>query len=63
MAGTTILGQSQASTVVVSISSAIPQASLAITLAVAGAMITASAREARETCSVLYSWFRSNVSV
>ena len=44
-------GQVQASTVVVSISSAKPFASLARTFAVAGAIITRSARLARAICS------------
>ena len=51
MAGAMSLGHRQASTVVVSISSASPWASFAQTLAVAGAMITKSVRCAREMCS------------
>ena len=62
IAGAIILGQLQARAVVVSISSAIPQASFAITFAVAGAIISKSAFFARETCSTLYSKFLSKVS-
>ena len=50
-------------TVVVNISSAIPCASLPITFAVAGAIITISAHFASVTCSTLYSKLRSNVSI
>ena len=63
MAGTMILGHLQARMVVVSISSARPCASLAITLAVAGATITTSAFLASATCSTLNSKLRSKVSV
>ena len=53
VAGAAIFGHRQAKTVVVSMSSAIPWASFAITLAVAGAMITASAFFASAICSTL----------
>ena len=62
MAGAASLGQVQASTVVVSMSSARPWASLAHTLAVAGAMSTRSARSARAMCSTWWAKFRSKVS-
>ena len=62
MAGAMIFLHRQASTVVVSMSSASPWASLAITLAEAGAIITTSAALAMETCSTLNSKFRSKVS-
>ena len=62
MAGLMIFLQVQAKTVVVSISSARPWASLAITLAVAGATKTTSACFARDTCSTENSKFRSKVS-
>ena len=55
MAGATTLGQREASTVVVSMSSAMPWAILAITLAVAGAMRIRSAFLARDT------WVTSNL--
>ena len=51
MAGAASLGQRQARMVVVSISSASPWASLAHTLAVAGAIMTKSVRLARAMCS------------
>ena len=54
--------QEQASTVVVSMSSARPWASLAHTFAVAGATITRSVRWAREMCSTWWEKFRSKVS-
>ena len=63
MAGAMILGQGQAMSVVVSISSAMPPAILPITLAVAGATSTTSAFFATATCSTLYWKFRSNVSI
>ena len=50
-------------TVVVSISSAIPDASFPITFALAGAIKTTFAFCAAETCSTLYSKFLSNVSI
>ena len=62
MAGAMIFGHLQARTVVVSISSAIPRASFAITLAEAGAMRHTSAAFANDTCSTLNSKFRSKVS-
>ena len=62
MAGAASLGQAQASTVVVSMSSARPWASLAHTLAVAGAMMTRSVRSARAMCSTWWLKFRSKVS-
>ena len=55
MAGAAILGQSQARTVVVSISSAMPWAILAMTLAVAGATRMTSAFFASEM------WVTSNL--
>ena len=51
IAGAMSLGHRQARTVVVSMPSARPWASLAQTLAVAGAMITRSVRSARAICS------------
>ena len=63
IAGATIFLHSQAITVVVSISSAMPLASFPITLAVAGATSTTSVRLANDTCSTLYSKFRSKVSI
>ena len=63
IAGATILGASLARMVVVSMSSAMPWASLAITLAVAGATRMASAAWAREMCCTWNSKFRSKVSV
>ena len=62
MAGLMIFLQVQARTVVVSISSARPWASFAITLAEAGTTSTTSASFARETCSTENSKFRSKVS-
>lgn len=62
-AGDTIFLQGQASTVVVSISSASPFASFPITLAEAGAASTTSACFASATCSTLYWKFRSKVSI
>ena len=62
MAGATSLGHRQASTVVVSISSAMPFAILAITLALAGATSTRSARSATATCSISKEKLRSKVS-
>ena len=56
------MGQGQASTVVVSMSSASPWASLAQILAVAGAMMTRSVRSARAMCSTWWEKFRSKVS-
>lgn len=56
-------GHWQAKSVVVSISSASPCASLAQTLAVAGAMIARSAFFASSTCSTSNLKFRSKVSV
>ena len=55
MAGATISGAAVARTVAVSMSSASPWTILAMTLAVAGAMMTASARLASITCSTLVS--------
>ena len=63
IAGATSLGQRAASSVVVSISSAIPAAIFAITFAVAGATMNTSAFFASDTCSTLYSKLRSNVSI
>ena len=63
MAGTSNFGQRQASTVVVSISSASPLASFPIMLAVAGAITTQSALSASAMCSTSQGWFRSKVSV
>ena len=63
IAGTMILGHLQARKVVVSMSSAIPWAILAITLAVAGAITATSAFWARATCSTWNSKFLSNVSI
>ena len=62
IAGLMIFLQVHARTVVVSISSARPWASFAITFAEAGATRTTSAAFARETCSTENSKFRSNVS-
>ena len=62
MAGATIRGAAVARTVAVSISSARPWTILAMTLAVAGAMMTASARLASMTCSTLVSESASNRS-
>ncbi len=62
IAGARTFLQRQARTVVVSMSSAMPLASLAATLAVAGATTTRSARLARAMCSVLYWKLRSKVS-
>ena len=62
MAGATSFLHLAASTVVVSISSACPWASLAITLAVAGAMSIKSAALAREMWATSYWKFRSKVS-
>ena len=62
MAGAMSLGQLQASTVVVSISSARPWASLAQIFAVAGAISTRSVRSARAMCSTWCGKFRSKVS-
>ena len=55
MAGQTITGARVASTVVLTASSASPQASFAIVLAVAGATTTTSARSAMATWSMLIS--------
>ena len=55
-------GQVQAITVVVSMSSAMPWASLPMTLAEAGAISTRSARLATEICSTSKEKFRSKVS-
>ena len=63
MAGATIFLQLHAKNVVVSISSAIPAASLPMTFAVAGATRNTSAFFASATCSTLYSKFLSNVSI
>ena len=62
MAGAAAFGQSQARTVVVSMSSARPLASFASTFAVAGAISTRSARSATETWATLRSKLRSKVS-
>ena len=62
MAGAMSLGHLQARTVVVSMSSARPWASLAHTLAVAGAMSTRSVRWARAMCSTWWEKLRSKVS-
>ncbi|MBA7670284.1 hypothetical protein ES703_78429 [subsurface metagenome] len=63
MAGARITGALVASTVQVSISSAIPTASLAITLAVAGAIVTTSAASAKAMCPMPDSKVWSNISV
>ena len=63
MAGAISFGQVHASRVVVSISSAIPCASLAATFAVAGATIARSAAFASSTCATSYRKFLSKVSV
>ena len=65
IAGASRIGhrQAQAITVVVSMSSAMPFAILPITLALAGATSTTSARFAIATCSTLNWKFRSNVSI
>ena len=62
MAGATSTGARVASTVVESMSSAIPQAILARMFAVAGAMRNKSARLASATCSTSHVAGRSNVS-
>ena len=62
MAGATSFSHRAASTVVVSMSSAMPWASLAITLAVAGAIRIRSAFFARETWVTSYWKSRANVS-
>ena len=62
IAGATSFLQRQASTVVESMSSAMPWAILAMMLAEAGATITRSARLASATCSTLYWKLRSKVS-
>ena len=62
MAGAMIFGALLASTVVVSMSSAMPWANFAITFAVAGAIIIRSAFLAKATCSTLNSKLRSKVS-
>ena len=62
IAGDIYLKHLQAITVVVSISSAIPDASLPITFAVAGAIMTMSAFAASETCSTENSKSLSKVS-
>ena len=62
IAGDIIFLQGQASTVVVSISSAMPYAIFPITLADAGATSTTSACFAIATCSTLYWKFLSKVS-
>ena len=56
------MGQVQASTVVVSMSSARPWASFPHTFAVAGAMSTRSVRSARAMCSTWWEKLRSKVS-
>ena len=63
MAGATIFGHLHARAVVVSISSAIPYASFAITFAVAGAIRRTSAFLAAEICFTSNSNILSNVSV
>ena len=63
IAGEMIFGQVQAIKVVVSISSAIPWASLPITLAEAGATKNTSASFAKDTCSTLNWKLRSKVSI
>ena len=63
IAGAMTTGALVASTVQHSISSEIPAASLAMILAVAGATTTMSADLARETCSILNSEAKSNISV
>ena len=63
MAGARMMGALVASTEQVSMSSAMPAASLAMTLAVAGAMTTTSARSARAMCSISNSSGVSNMSV
>ena len=62
IAGATITGARVASTVVDSMSSAIPQAILARMFAVAGAMRNRSARLASAMCSTSHVAGRSNVS-
>ena len=57
------MGHWQAKRVVVSISSAIPWAALAITFADAGAIINKSVCLASDTCSTLYWKFLSKVSI
>ena len=63
IAGAMSFGAFDARTVVVSMSSARPFANFAITLAVAGAMMTTSAFSASEMCSISQACWRSNVSV
>ncbi len=63
MAGARMTGALVASTEQVSMSSAMPAASLAMTLAVAGAMTTTLARSARAMCSISNSSGASNMSV
>ncbi|MNT90505.1 hypothetical protein D3C72_2314150 [compost metagenome] len=63
MAGASIIGASVASSVVDSISSAIPTDILAIILAVAGATSTRSAQSARSICEITAGSFSSKVSV
>ena len=63
MAGATTTGARVTSSTVVSRSSAIPCASLASRLAVAGAISIKSAVSASVMCPISDSWVRSNVSV
>ena len=63
IAGAISFGAFEARTVVVSMSSANPAASFAMMLAVAGAMMTASALSASEMCSISQACWRSKVSV
>ena len=62
MAGATSLGQVAAKKVVVSMSSARPQAALAMKLAVAGATAKRSAPSVREMCFTSQEKTRSKVS-
>ena len=62
MAGAITTGALVASSVVVTISSAMPCAALAITFAVAGAMTNTSAALASEICSTSHGKLRSKVS-
>ena len=62
IAGATTTGALVASSVVVTMSSAMPCAALAMTLAVAGAITNTSAAFASEMCSTSHGKLRSNVS-
>ena len=62
IAGATTTGALVASSVVVTMSSAMPCAALAITFAVAGAITNTSAALASEMCSTSHAKLRSNVS-